>query len=106
MGSLVLQDQDEDIHGHTQKNLKKQQAESGLHHTSLMTTLTKVSIFKNSEEIRIEITLLGSVTNKHHMTKRRPAQNTQPVTNDAAQGHGRQLLLTLTETWFVLVLSC
>lgn len=33
-----------------------------------ITTLTNVSIFKNSEEIRIEITLLGSVTNKHHKT--------------------------------------
>ena len=55
------------------------------------TTLTKVSIFKNSEEIKIEITLLGSVTNKHHMIKRRPTQSTQPVTNDGAPVNGRSL---------------
>lgn len=34
---------------------------------SPLTTLTKVSIFKNSEEIRIEMTLLCSAT-KHHIT--------------------------------------
>lgn len=32
------------------------------------TTLTKVSIFKNSEEIRIEITLLGSENQQTHTT--------------------------------------
>ena len=39
-----------------------------------ITTLTNVSIFKNSEEIRIEITLLGSVTNKHHITNQTTSQ--------------------------------
>lgn len=38
------------------------------HFSSHSTALTNVSIFKNSEEIRIEITLLGSVTDRQQMS--------------------------------------
>ena len=48
------------------------------------TTLTNVSIFKNSEEIRIEITLLGSVTDKHHMNRPRDADSKHTFTTTGA----------------------
>lgn len=76
------------------------------HHTS-MATLTKVSIFKNSEEIRIEMTLLGSATNKHHMTKRQPTQDPQPKSSYMPQRRyvEARLLPGLTEPRFVFALA-
>lgn len=46
-------------------------------------TLTNESIFKNSEEIRIEITLLGSVTDKYDQ----PSHNTEHTAKNPPNTH-------------------